>query len=142
MIMRTLPPSQRTPDPSMGTHPLAHTAAVPCRPPPAHTQASARLKAEGRRVGYGIHVDGTCEWDGATDAFCQFARPAEMLVKDIGPIKSTADLPKLPDYTHRVGPLSLGVLMAPLRLAPHKATRMLSANVEALRRGGAAAGHA
>jgi len=36
--------------------------------------ARARLVSEERSLGYGVHRDGTCEWDGATDAFSQFVR--------------------------------------------------------------------
>ena len=37
-------------------------------------RARARLVSEERSLGYGVHRDGTCEWDGATDAFSQFVR--------------------------------------------------------------------
>ena len=36
--------------------------------------ARTRLVSEGRSLGYGVHRDGTCEWDGATDAFSQYVR--------------------------------------------------------------------
>lgn len=36
--------------------------------------ARTRLVSEGRSLAYGVHRDGTCEWDGATDAFSQYVR--------------------------------------------------------------------
>lgn len=35
--------------------------------------ARDRLRREGRRLGYGVHVAGTLHWDGRDDAFGQFA---------------------------------------------------------------------
>jgi transglutaminase-like putative cysteine protease len=34
--------------------------------------ARARLVSEERSLGYGVHCDGTCDWDGETDAFSQY----------------------------------------------------------------------
>ena len=34
--------------------------------------AKARLRAENARIGYGVHSNGTCQWDGRSDAFSQF----------------------------------------------------------------------
>jgi transglutaminase-like putative cysteine protease len=36
--------------------------------------ARARLVSEKRSLGYGVHRDGACDWDGETDAFSQFVR--------------------------------------------------------------------
>jgi len=35
------------------------------------TAARARLRGEGRTIGYGVHVNGVSNWDGTGDAFCQ-----------------------------------------------------------------------
>ncbi len=40
--------------------------------PPLMRAAKARLAAEGRTIGYGVHRDGTDQWDGTTPAFAQF----------------------------------------------------------------------
>ncbi len=37
-----------------------------------HARALARCRAEGRAIGYGVHANGTTEWDGRTPAFSQF----------------------------------------------------------------------
>lgn len=39
---------------------------------PLAEAARARLRREGRMVGYGVHIDGVSVWDGRRDAFCQF----------------------------------------------------------------------
>jgi Transglutaminase-like superfamily len=36
------------------------------------TAARARLYGEGRTIGYGVHANGVSNWDGASDAFCQY----------------------------------------------------------------------
>lgn len=46
--------------------------------------ARAKLEAEGRSLGYGAHVRGTNEWDGATDAFSQFVDPENTSTRDFG----------------------------------------------------------
>jgi len=39
---------------------------------PLHRAAMARCRAEGRRIGYGVHTGGTTQWDGRSNAFSQF----------------------------------------------------------------------
>lgn len=39
---------------------------------PLHRAALARCRAEGRLMGYGVHVNGTPHWDGRAPAFVQF----------------------------------------------------------------------
>ena len=39
---------------------------------PMAEAARARLRREGRMIGYGVHIDGVSVWDGRRDAFCQF----------------------------------------------------------------------
>ena len=48
--------------------------------------AKTRLKIEGRRLGYGMHRDGTIHWDGRNSAFGQFTveDPASMPLHDWG----------------------------------------------------------
>ena len=36
--------------------------------------ARERLFSEARSLGYGVHRDGVCDWDGKADAFSQFVR--------------------------------------------------------------------
>ena len=40
--------------------------------PVLHRAAIARLRAENAQVGYGAHINGTCAWDGRSNAFSQF----------------------------------------------------------------------
>jgi hypothetical protein len=37
-----------------------------------YNKAWRALDADERKVGYGVHISGTNEWDGRSDAFCQF----------------------------------------------------------------------
>ena len=39
---------------------------------PLAEAARARLRREGRMIGYGVHIDGVSVWDGRRDTFCQF----------------------------------------------------------------------
>jgi Transglutaminase-like superfamily len=39
---------------------------------PVHRTAIARLRAENAQLGYGVHINGTCEWNGRSDRFSQF----------------------------------------------------------------------
>ncbi len=39
---------------------------------PLFDRASERLRHEDRMLGYGVHVDGQCDWDGDGDSFAQF----------------------------------------------------------------------
>ena len=39
---------------------------------PLAEAARARLRREGRLIGYGVHIDGVSIWDGRRDTFCQF----------------------------------------------------------------------
>ncbi|MCP4024522.1 MAG: transglutaminase family protein [Desulfobacteraceae bacterium] len=48
-------------------------------------QAQARLAAEKKAYGFGAHINGISQWDGKTDAFCQFVNDGA--VKDL----TTAD---------------------------------------------------
>lgn len=40
-------------------------------------RARQRLRHEGRRMGYGAHVDGVSDWDGERDAYSQFVNRAD-----------------------------------------------------------------
>jgi transglutaminase-like putative cysteine protease len=39
-----------------------------------HAVASLRLMQSGQVLGFGVHRDGTSDWDGRTDSFCQFVQ--------------------------------------------------------------------
>ena len=40
---------------------------------PLHRAAVARCRAEKLEIGYGVHPNGSINWDGRTDCFAQFA---------------------------------------------------------------------
>lgn len=46
--------------------------------------ARARLTKEDRTEGFGVHVKGVNEWDGASDAFCQMADEKSQVTEDLG----------------------------------------------------------
>ncbi|CAM9102812.1 unnamed protein product [Ascophyllum nodosum] len=52
--------------------------------PPLFHAAKSRLVKEGREEGYGIHVDGSNEWDGRSDSFCQMADEDSQVSQDLG----------------------------------------------------------
>ncbi len=39
---------------------------------PLYLKAIAKLRDSGRRLGYGVHLNGTIDWDGINDSFVQF----------------------------------------------------------------------
>ncbi|WP_198372596.1 transglutaminase-like domain-containing protein [Roseomonas rosulenta] len=55
--------------------------------PPLFDRAVARLRAEGRVLGYGAHARGTTGWDGLRPAFCQLVddgAPPDLTPRDHG----------------------------------------------------------
>lgn len=75
----------------------AGACAAPSTPPPRPiridgyvvdtalaTAAAARLAAESRPAGYGIHAAGRGDWDGTTDCFVQMADEAGQVSRDWG----------------------------------------------------------
>jgi hypothetical protein len=40
--------------------------------PALHRAAIYKLRVENARIGYGVHINGTCVWDGRSDCFSQF----------------------------------------------------------------------
>uniref|UniRef100_A0A7S2VVB6 Transglutaminase-like domain-containing protein n=1 Tax=Chlamydomonas chlamydogama TaxID=225041 RepID=A0A7S2VVB6_9CHLO len=94
-------------------------------------QAQARLRQEGRTTGYGIHVEGTVEWDGKSDAFVQYVpqQQSYMTVADLGQIDSTARLMSEPLYLQR----GVQRVLTPFRLMPGWFMRMVNARVQAVR---------
>lgn len=39
---------------------------------PLYTAAKQKLEASAKVLGFGVHADGTCDWDGSNNAFAQF----------------------------------------------------------------------
>jgi transglutaminase-like putative cysteine protease len=75
---------------------------------PLYTVASSRLQAQRKVLGFGIHREGTRDWDGRTDSFSQFVRsPAS-------PVLTTRDYGVLDDigafYASGNGVNRLGLL--------------------------------
>lgn len=68
----------------------SHPPSCPSRP--LYEAAVARLRREGRQLGWGAHVGGTVDWDGASDAFAQLVDPRAMVLKDLGTFDSMAEV--------------------------------------------------
>lgn len=75
--------------------------------------AAARLLREGRRVGYGFHIAGSVDWDGASDSFSQLADPA-MILEDHGTFESAEDFYRSDAFSHRIGPVSFSTMLSAL----------------------------
>ena len=73
--------------------------------PPLHTAAVLRLRASGRRLGLGVHVDGRIDWDGQGDCMAQFVDPAMRIGPDHG---TSLDPTRL--YASAANPQRLGVV--------------------------------
>jgi hypothetical protein len=52
----------------------------------------ARLRLEGRQLGWGVHAGGTVDWDGASDAFAQLVDPPAMVLQELGTFDSLAQV--------------------------------------------------
>lgn len=55
--------------------------------PALFTAAQARLQEEGMTIGYGVHINGTTDWDGTSNAFSQFVNDGaspEFTTRDYG----------------------------------------------------------
>ncbi|MEM9488822.1 MAG: transglutaminase-like domain-containing protein [Myxococcota bacterium] len=83
--------------------------------------ARPRLRAAGKTMGHGVHVHGTGQWDGRSDAFSQFADPA-MALADHGTFSSVAEFAATRHYRHRIGPIKMTTA---LRWLPGWLTRPL-----------------
>lgn len=46
--------------------------------------ARARLQKEDREEGFGVHVNGSIEWDGKSDCFCQMANESKQVSEKLG----------------------------------------------------------
>eukprot|EP00466_Bigelowiella_natans_P004610 jgi/Bigna1/134829/aug1.27_g9537 len=69
--------------------------------PELFNAAKLRLEREGREFGYGIHAQGTCDWDGQSDAFSQYFDSKRMARSEEKRFESTADLLNEPMYEHK-----------------------------------------
>ncbi|AMO22677.1 hypothetical protein GCM10027034_31300 [Ramlibacter solisilvae] len=65
-----------------------------CVDVPLGLAARARLLREGRRMGFGVHMNGQVAWDGTADALGSFNvhDPTSVPVADLGPYDDTAQL--------------------------------------------------
>ncbi|MEM8706168.1 MAG: transglutaminase-like domain-containing protein [Actinomycetota bacterium] len=94
--------------------------------------AVARLHAEGRRIGYGCHVDATGDWDGESNAFSQVAE-ASMIVDLHEPVDELATFYRSRAYRHRAGGLRYATWLAPLRPFARPLGRRFSADAARVR---------
>lgn len=64
--------------------------------------AKARLIREGRKEGHGIHVEGSNEWNGSSDSFCQMADEKSQVTEDLGTFDEPELFYKSPQYFQRL----------------------------------------
>lgn len=76
---------------------------------PLAEAARARLRREGRVIGYGVHIDGVSAWDGRRDAFCQFVDNGaveEFSATDLGLYRDIDEFHEKADGWNRLGLLA------------------------------------
>eukprot|EP00243_Klebsormidium_subtile_P007538 TRINITY_DN3356_c0_g1_i3.p1 TRINITY_DN3356_c0_g1~~TRINITY_DN3356_c0_g1_i3.p1 ORF type:complete len:248 (-),score=28.36 TRINITY_DN3356_c0_g1_i3:146-889(-) len=78
----------------------------------------SRLAKEGETLGYGVHANGTNEWDGIEDAFSQFADIKGMLIEDMGVVGDWRDVVRKEGYANKAGGLGVSTWLLPARLFP------------------------
>ncbi|NNE19485.1 MAG: hypothetical protein HKN10_13495 [Myxococcales bacterium] len=92
----------------------------------------ARLRSEGRALGYGCHVDAS-DWDGRSSAFSQIASP-ELILEEHPPVDRIEDFYRTPDYLHTTAGVRYTSLLAPLRGVTRTASRLMNTPTQDIRR--------
>ena len=104
---------------------------------PLREAAVARLRAEDRVLGYGVHGSADGRWDGVRDAFSQIATP-DLILETHAPVDALEDFYASPAYRHRIGRLAIASWLRPTRLLRGPVERRMNAAVEAVRVAGVA----
>ena len=102
--------------------------------PPLREAAVGQLRAEGRKLGYGCHVEAS-DWDGRSDAFSQIATP-DLVLEEHEPVRHIEDFYRSSDYLHAAGGMRYTTLLAPLRAASGATSKLINRPIEELRRAG------
>ena len=68
----------------------------------------ARLRREGRQMGYGVRLDGTNTWTGKGDAFSQFSD--DLMIEDHGRIEEPEDYFKASRYRNKIYGIPLNII--------------------------------
>lgn len=97
--------------------------------PPLYRGALARLRREGRTLGFGAHVAGEMDWDGERDCMVQFADPG-MALADAGAFVDARDFYQSSAYRAPLTPFSR-------LLYRNFALAATNKNLDALRQSGA-----
>ncbi|GAB0493961.1 hypothetical protein MMPV_005249 [Pyropia vietnamensis] len=121
--------------------PDATTSPLPARPPPRPIRidgyvvdaplaaaAAARLAAERRPAGYGIHTAGCSDWDGVSDCFIQMADEDTQVSRDWGAWDEPAAFLDGPNNPQRLPALARALFGIPAAL--------INRRIDALRNGG------
>lgn len=102
--------------------------------------ARAKLLAEEQMEGFGVHVQGSIEWDGKSDCFCQMADETQQVTCDLGTFdkpndfySSPANFQRIPWTVRLVIGLvainvnsSINAVRAEVRCPPEKRTESIS----------------
>jgi hypothetical protein len=104
---------------------------------PLLQRTKAKLAQEGAQLGYGVHINGTNEWDGRGDAFSQFVDPQGMLLQDVGVLSDWRELVKKDAYTNKAGGVGVAAWLRPATLLPPAVfQRWINRNIDSLREQG------
>ena len=68
---------------------------------PLFAKAQAKLQSQNQTAGYGIHRDGSCEWDGQSDSFSQYVEATHTPHKERVYDSTTQMLQQDNTYEHR-----------------------------------------
>ena len=75
---------------------------------PLHMAGKARLRRQGRQMGYGVRLGGTNTWNGQGDAFSQFNE--DMMIEDHGRVEDLQAYFKGSDYRNKIFGIPLNAI--------------------------------
>ncbi len=90
---------------------------------------SARLRREGREMGYGVRLGGTNIWDGRGDAFSQFS--GDLMIEDHGRVTDPEEFYKDKRYRNKAFGIPLNTIY---RLLGERGVGPINANLDRIRR--------
>ena len=100
--------------------------------PQLRRSAIKRLRAEGRRMGYGVHCAAQPDWDGASDCYSQIA-DAGQIVREYEPCDDIENFYRSDDYLHTVLGLRYSTLLSWARPVAGLLDPIVNARIDAIR---------